>query len=155
MSAVQIGWYNLKEDKVFYDNSYECAAWYENIAVKAGKYPVTVYDYRVRDDGKIQGHVSGVYVTFEGTVVNDYFGSLYCGVPIGTYDCEKNKGKKSRYTMHSYFYSVADSILNNPDTPYELFPEYVAEPYTFISSIDGEEVTTHVIRYVGCADKTE
>ena len=147
----QIGWYYLKEDKVFCDNGYECAAWYENIAVKAGRYPITVVDYRVMhfDDerrakfnGQIDGHIGSAYVTFNGTIVSDYFGSMFCGVPVGTYDCEKNKGQPSRYTMHIYLYSLAKDVYKGSDE-YELFPEYEVRTETYISDYDGKEHTSY------------
>lgn len=140
MANKQIGWYNLKEDTVFHDNGYECAAWYENIKVPAGRYSAVVYDYRVREDGKVDGSVSAsVYVTMNGTIESDYFGTLICGVPVGEYDSGKNKGAKSRYCMRAYGYSVADSILHTTDTPWELLPEYEAREFQF--EYDGETYT--------------
>lgn len=71
--ATQIGWYNLKEDRIF-RNTYECAAWYEDVFVKAGKYPVVVYDFRVLKhdnpdfNNRIEGHISGTYTCMNGTI---------------------------------------------------------------------------------------
>ena len=140
MATKQVGWYNLKEETVFHDNGYECAAWYENVRVPAGRYPAVIYDYRVRDDGHVDGKISGsLYASMDGITESDYFGSLFCGVPIGTYDCEKNKGRKSHYTIQSYGFMVAQSILDDPDTPWELLPEYEAREYQF--TYDGKEYT--------------
>ena len=44
----QIGWFILKEDTVF-TNTFECAAWYEMVSVKAGRYPMMVIDYKETD----------------------------------------------------------------------------------------------------------
>lgn len=154
MAKVQIGWYNLKEDKVFHDNGYECAAWYENIAVKAGRYPITVVDYKVKhfDDenrkrfnGEIDGHIGSAYVTLDGTIVNDYFGSMFCGVPVGTYDEKQNTGKPSRYHMHIYLYDLAKKVYNGSDE-YELLPEWEArQTGSYISDWDGSEHFMHHI----------
>ena len=143
----QIGWYNLKEDRIF-QNTYECAAWFENILVKAGKYPVEVTDYQEikRDDGiVIDGHCKGVYVSLPGTITSDEFGARFCGMPVSDYDQKKNAGQPGRHILSSYLFSVAESILSNPDTPWELFPEYEAKEYSFTSPLDGREIKTHGI----------
>jgi len=146
----QIGWFHLKEDTEF-DNTYECAAWYERVLVKAGKYPVVVYDYREkeREDGvEVDGHIGSAYVIMDGTITSDYFGAMFCGVPVGTYDNKQNAGKESSYSMHSYLYGIADAILNKNEIymrkgEWELFPEYEAREIKF--EYDGEEHTTHGI----------
>lgn len=156
MATKQIGWFTLKEDKVFCDNGYECAAWYENILVPAGKYPINVVDYTVmhfdderrkRYNGRVKGHIDSAYITMDGTIVSDDFGSRFYGMPIGDYDIYQNKGKPSRYTMQMYLYSLADSVLHDPDSPYELLPEYEAREVYF--EYDGEQHKTHEIRVKG------
>lgn len=131
MERTQIGWYNLKEDTVFHNNGYECAAWYENIKVPKGRYPAVVYDFRLGKDGKVEGHVSSVYALMEGIIESDYFGSMFCGVPVGGYDEKQNTGRKSRYSLSSYGFSVAQNILEDPESPWELFPEYEAREFQF------------------------
>ena len=146
--ATQIGWYNLKEDKVF-RNTYECAAWYEDVLVKSGKYPVLVYDLRVlkhdapKYNGRIKGHIDATYVRMDGTIVSDEFGARFCGVPVGDYDNYKNTGKPSRHSMMTYMYDVADSILNDSESPWELLPEFEAREINF--EWEGEKCTSHGI----------
>ena len=149
----QIGWYHLKEDKVFHDNGYECAAWYENIAVKAGSYPIMVYDYKVKhfDDearkefnGRIGGHIDSAYAVFNGTITDDYFGSMFCGVAVGTYDEKQNAGKPAHYSMHMYLYSLAEHVYKGEEE-YELFPEYKVKEDRFISSFDNRECVLYHI----------
>lgn len=145
--ATQIGWYTLKEDEIFC-NTFECAAWYEKVLVKAGRYPVMVYDFRIkRNDSKyircIEGHIGGVYVHMEGTIVSDNFGGLYFGVPIGCYDTSKNAGKPSSHSTFAYMYSVADSILNDVESPWELFPAFEARKVCY--EWNGNPYTTHSI----------
>lgn len=145
----QIGWYTLKQDTVFHDNGYECAAWYENIAVNAGKYPLMVNDYRTNNDGEVESRgVDRVCVALDGVVVSDYFGSMFCGVPVGTYDGTKNAGKPSTYYWGAYLYSIAHNLLDgkeNDEYSIELLPEYEAREIRFTSSIDGREICTHGI----------
>jgi len=128
----QIGLFHLKTDKVF-RNEFECAAWYEDVLVKAGDYPVNVFDYRIMhfdDDrrkhlnGRVDGHCGGVYVGMSGTIVSDEFGARFCGMPISGYDNHKNAGKDAHHSMFAYMFSVVDSIQNDPETSWELFPEY-------------------------------
>ena len=151
----QIGWYNLREAKIF-TNSFETAAWYEDVLVQPGRYPIEVIDYKVhhfddekrrRFNGEITGHIGGAYVNMKGTIVSDNFQSLFYGMPIGEpYDTAKNSGKPSDTHFFMYLYSLADSILNDPATPYELFPEYEAVEDCLISSYDGKPLVTHSIR---------
>lgn len=150
----QIGWYHLKEDKIF-TNEFETAAWYERVKVPAGKYPMEVSDYRVKhytDDrrrrynGCIDGHCGGVYVHMDGVIVSDNFQSLFFGMPIGEpYNSAKNEGKPGQYNMFEYMYNIADSVLNDPESPYELFPEYEAREERFVSDYDGKAHTSHSI----------
>ena len=148
MKETQIGWYNLKEDKVF-RNTYECAAWYEDVLVKAGKYPISVYDLRVlkHDNPKFNNsivcHINAVYTHMVGTIVSDEFGARFCGVPIGDYDNFKNAGKPSSYNMMSYMHEIANSILNNPESPFKLFKEYEAKEIH--GEYKGKPYTTHGI----------
>lgn len=146
--ATQIGWYNLKEDRIF-RNTYECAAWYEDVLVRCGKYPVVVYDFRVlKHDNpdfnrRIEGHIGTVSIHMMGTIVSDEFGARFYGVPVGDYDNTKNAGKPSSHSMMVYMYSVSDSILNDTESPFELFPEYEAR--AIHGERDGEPFTTYAI----------
>jgi len=150
----QIGWFILKEDTEF-TNTYECAAWYERVLVKAGRYPLEVLDYKIREieEGKeVDGYIGMATVDLTGIITSDEFGARFCGVPVGTYDNLQNKGKESNHVFHQYLYGIADALLR-PDNSlytsekweYELLPEYEPRDITFISSIDGREVTTHGI----------
>lgn len=144
--TTQIGWYNLKEDTEFHDASFETAAWYRNVLVKAGKYPIEVYDYR---EGAHPGGVEVIsrghsaYVYLEGTVTTDYFGTLFFGNPVGTYNEHKNTGRTANYTKSPYLFQIARDVAENPDTPYELFPKY--EPRKTKFKFNGEESTTYGI----------
>lgn len=143
-SKTQIGWFNLKEDTEFHDNGYECAAWSQNVLVKAGRYPIEVYDLKFLDDGRIDFSCRGVYISMEGTITTDYFPSMYCGVPVAPYDEHKNTGRKAEYHDYMYTYMLAELVMTD-DSTYELFPEYEARSHTFWSDTWNEEITTHDI----------
>lgn len=111
MNKVQIGWLVLNHDEVFCDNGYECAAWYQNIEVKAGRFPLYVRDPQYDARGKMETPAPDMaYADLNGTVKSDYFGSQFCGVPIGTYDESQNNGKEGHYYWSSYLFSVAEAI---------------------------------------------
>ena len=129
----QIGWFTLKEDKLFF-NDFECAAWYEEVLVKAGRYPVVVYDFSVlkhesqKYNNRVEGHIGGTYTTMPGTIVSDYFESRFYGMPFGKdYDTKQNVGKPARHNMFAYMYEIAESVLTNKDSPWELLPEFEAK----------------------------
>ena len=109
MAKIQIGWLNLMEDKVFTDRGYECAAWWQDIAVKAGKYPMFIDGKAVWDNGRVDG-TARVTAELPGIVTSDYFGSLFCGVPVGTYDEKKNEGKEASYFWSAYAFSFAEWV---------------------------------------------
>ena len=148
----QIGWYHLKEAKIF-RNDFETAAWYEDVEIPAGCYPIMVMDYRVlhfddearaRFNGQVEGHIRSVYVPMNGTIKSDNFQSLFYGMPIGEpYDSGKHAGKPARHVMQVYMYSVAESVLKDPETPYELFPEFEAREER--GTYNGKEYVSHSI----------
>jgi hypothetical protein len=74
------------------DRNYECAAWWKKMRALPG-----VYNLKVVGDRK--------YFTAEldAVVVEDYFGSLFGGVAISSYDCKKNAGQP-----------IGDSTLISP-----------------------------------------
>ena len=109
MARIQIGWLNLSEDKVFTDNGYECAAWFKNVAVKAGRYPMFIDGNAIWADGRVDG-TARIHADLPGTVVSDYFGSMFCGVPVGTYDGSRNAGKESSYWWELYAFSFAEWV---------------------------------------------
>lgn len=148
----QIGWVTLNADKVFTNNSYECAAWSEDVLVKAGRYPVEIYGLRFYESGQIDYSNGGVYITLPGTIVSDYFPTMYCGVPVGgEYDSKKNAGRASEYHYHLRDYEFAGLIADGGhdkylDGEYELFPQYCArEVHRSKSDYDGHEIVLHAI----------
>jgi hypothetical protein len=92
----RIGTAVLTERHTF-TNGYECAAWWQDVTCE----PQTV---ELRSNGY------WVCARFEGTVTDAYFGSLYCGVPIGTYDKSRDVGGPGAYTVQMYDYDVAEAI---------------------------------------------
>lgn len=135
----QIGWYVLKEDTIFRDNSYQCAAWYQDINVPAGQYPVYSYGYCY--DNKLDD--LSIVCKLDGIVTQSDFSSHFGGVRYGN-KVDEEKGKKSTYILSPYAHALARWILKG-DSNYELLPEFEAREIRFTSSIDGEEHTTYGI----------
>ena len=91
----EIGTYTLEKDEIF-TNTYETAAWYQKVLVKAGTYPVTTDGY-------------WVFVKLPGTITEDYFQSLYCGNSFGKpYDVHQNKGQNSDHNIQLNRWFVED-----------------------------------------------
>lgn len=146
MERIQIGYITIKKDTEFVDNGYECAAWFEKILVKAGRYPLFTEIKCECDDGCIL--CDRVRAVLPGTVVSDYFGSMYCGVPVGTYDGTKNAGKASEYHWGVFDFSFAKYIyegFEDETYSFEIDPAYVVKAVKYNSCVDGAEMTTHLI----------
>jgi hypothetical protein len=139
----QIGWYNLEKDEVF-RNTYSYAAWYEDVLVKAGKYPVYAREYnfneRLRKYTSELKDFGNIVVVLPGEVVGDDFSSHYGGVAV-TSKVDQGVGKKSEYMYHPYAHSLAHSILEGKSR-IELIAPFEAKYVHFISSIDNRECTT-------------
>lgn len=142
MSGFQIGWYTVKEDKEMCNSNFECAAWYERLLVKAGKYHIVSYIIEKRVHGDKTRDVIGWqnYIQYNGTILSDYFGGLFCGVPIGSYDNTKNAGKETSYGVHVYDYALAEMALNGE---IELLPDF--EVIDLELDIEGEHRVFHRI----------
>ena len=104
----QIGWLVISESQKIHNAGFSYAAWWEDIQVEPGKYPVYVYGLSFRSDGEIQerGTPGACYAEIPGTIIADYFASHYFGMPIADYDTSQNRGKPSSYTVHEYLYNV-------------------------------------------------
>ena len=145
MEPLQIGWHELKKDTVMHNNDFPTAAWYEDILVKAGRYPIVVYNAQHGEDGRLSSSSpNGAYILYEGTIVDDNFQSLYYGMPISDYDGKKNAGKPSSYHPFYYMFMLASAVMSNPDE-FILLPEYEARDAEFVSTYDGKKYTTHDI----------
>jgi hypothetical protein len=81
---VQVGWFNLREARTF-RTSFECAAWFRDVRVEAGRYPVYAYTTLMSSREFRFGH--SLYADATGTVTGASFMALYAGSQIpGTRD---------------------------------------------------------------------
>ena len=136
----QIGFYVLKEEEVF-TKYFECAAWYENIKVNPGKYPLYLDNYKVLKNGEVYG--SFAFASLPGKIESDNFQSLFCGMPIGkTYDSTQNAGKEAIYNLQTYDYEIAKYAIKGK---VELFPEYTVKDTSFKSDYDGHLIESYSI----------
>lgn len=101
-TTIPCGYYELPADEVFNQSGGDCAAWYVNVLVKAGRYPVFA-------STTPEGVVNAFHVKLTGTIVSDNFQALYCGVAIGApYDTKQNAGKPADAHLRVYSYSVLE-----------------------------------------------
>lgn len=143
MERFQIGTLTIKKDTVFTDRGYECAAWYENILVKAGRYPIFAERCSEHDDGLI---FCNIVARLPGTITTDYFGSMFCGNPVGTYDEKKNAGKPSEYfwMIHDFTFGEYVYTGHEDDTfSYEIDPAYEVRPHEYEDSYYHKTATTY------------
>ncbi len=138
----QIGWYIVDRDTVFRDRNFSCAAWWEDIEVKAGKYPVCAYDMQVDNDGRVISN--DVSVSMDGTIVADYSAGHFCGMPISDYDTKKNAGEPSSYYMSTSLPALVDNIIQG-DGKWELLPEFEPRKYEYINWYDDKVETAYGI----------
>ncbi|MFJ8528590.1 hypothetical protein [Bacillus sp. NPDC094106] len=144
MSKMQIGWYVLTEDKVFKNNSYECAAWYQEIKVPKGKYPIYssgfVYNHAQGFlTNKIEDNSIGCKLI--GTVISSDFSSHFAGNQVSS-KINEDVGQEGSIYFSPYAHSLAESILKGNSTC-ELLPDFEAKEIHFMSN--GKEYTTHGI----------
>ena len=65
-----------------------------------------------------------VSVTIQGTIIEDYWGSHFGGMPISTYDRKQNAGNPWEYTLQYSASEVARSIAHDDDSPWVASPEW-------------------------------
>ncbi len=142
---VQIGWAIYPEDKEERDAGYECAAWYEDYTVKAGKYPIYAkHNYHERDKRYTREiNYNSILIVVDGIITGDNFSSYFCGNMVAPkYD--QNIGQKTTKYHRPYDFMLADMIEKGSA---ELLPEYIVENCEFYSEYDkcNKEVK-HIIR---------
>lgn len=124
MEKIQIGVFNVPEDKEFLNNGFACAAWYEKVLVKAGQYPILG---ELNSDGTVD--YKSVSIQLPGVITASDFSSHFGGLRIGS-KVDEEVGKESRISLRPYAFSVAEAILKG-DSQYELFPEFAARQVDF------------------------
>jgi hypothetical protein len=99
---VQVGWFNLREAQTF-RRSYECAAWFEDVRVEAGRYPVYAYP-NAREQSL--GHT--LYPEANGTIAGASFQALWAGMPIrGARDRGPDSvGREAKAPIHLATYAL-------------------------------------------------
>ena len=114
----QMGVYVLTEPKVF-RNNYECAAWYQDVEVPAGEYPMI----GVFEAGVLQWIVVG----FTGTITGSDFTSFFGGNSFGKAKVDEDKGKEGRAGITARPYEVANEIAEHPNTAWRLNEDWSTE----------------------------
>lgn len=71
-----VGFVKLNHSYKHLNNSFECAAWWEESQVQTGKYPLVL-----KKNSFAPYHVS-LYTQYDAVVIDDYFPALWAGSPI-------------------------------------------------------------------------
>lgn len=94
----RIGIITLNTQHTYRYQGYECAAWWQEVTCE----PQTV---ELRSNGYYVGWA------FDGIVTDAYFGSLWGGVPVGSYDKARDTNKPGRHSVSGlYGYEFAAMI---------------------------------------------
>jgi len=139
----QIGTYHVKGGETR-TKSYEVAAWYQELKVEPGDYPV----YATFEDGK-GGEALDTSVTWQipGKVISSCFDSLFGGVPV-TSNRNRGVGQHTTYSSFTYAHALAKAILEKKEgLPFTLLPGFEAReiPFTY----DDKACVTYGIFEVG------
>lgn len=106
VKQVQIGVLLIPTDEVF-RNEFEVAAWYQDVKVPAGEYPI--YAYIDIESGEVCRWPLPQAV-LPGVIVASDYSPLFGGVPIGSKRNE-DVGKPANYVWTHYAHSIAHNVL--------------------------------------------
>lgn len=143
---VQIGWYILENDTEMRDAGYECAAWYEDYLVKAGKYPVYgKHNYHERDRRYTREiNYNSLVIVLKGVITGDDFSSYFCGNLVAE-KSNQHIGEEVTKTLRPYDFTFIDMVEAGKA---ELLPDYEIGQKTFYSTIDNKNHTIRKIQRV-------
>ena len=134
--TIKCGTFRVAENKTYHYAGFECAAWWEDIAVAAGEYPV----HAIVE----QGRVRWFRVSLPGVIVEDFFPSLWVGTLVGKpYDYKRNAGKEASYHIQCHDYSVFDSIAHNVDSQWSINLSLLPNIGTCLNPTCGSAVTIY------------
>ena len=119
----QIGTYTLREEQLVTYAGFETAAWWEKRRLIPGTYPVTEYHGRM-------------IVSIPAVVVESYFGPNWG-------DTKREAGSETRHCLDVYDYLVAEDMVSNPNTGWDI-PGRVPVPHEFDSKSWDDDSKTYV-----------
>lgn len=104
-----VGSIQVNESWVNHNNSYECAAWWEDTEIKKGIYPLTLQKNRLAPyELYLQASISSV-------VVDDFFPALWAGTAISNKPyVPKNIGQLRNFNLRV---DLVDAILHTGNIP--------------------------------------
>ena len=104
-----VGYVKINKPWVNHNNSYECAAWWEDSEIKVGVYPL------VLEQSNFVPHNLQLRAKLDAIVVDDFFPALWGGVAISNKPYQaKNVG--STRTIHKVF-DLVESITKTGHSP--------------------------------------
>lgn len=106
---IQIGVYHVETPET-HTQRYECAAWYREIKIAPGDYPIFARfppNYYRKDEAKD----TSISVWLSGTVIASDFSSYYCGVPVGKGKRNEDTGQPAEYHIMPYAHALAIALM--------------------------------------------
>ena len=131
----KIGTVTIAEDQTA-TKTYECAAWYENLALTPGTYDVFGLFEKYSPYSGVKPEFVGkeemkwVTYTVPGVVAGDCFDSLFCGNLIAPHRNE-HVGEPETHYVQMYPYALAQALCEGWQTKITLDPSYRAQPCDF------------------------
>ena len=116
--------------------TYECAAWYKNLALTPGTYDVFGLFEKYGPYSGVKPEFVGkeemkwVTYTVPGVVTGDCFDSLFCGNLIAPHRNE-HVGEPETHYVQMYPYALAQALSEGLPTSITLDPGYRAQPHNF------------------------
>ena len=106
----RIGYAYLAKKSTVRNSRFPQPCWYEDVLVQPGRY--TIYATEVYEPTmEVVYHSSFIQLT--GSVDEDFFPKTVFGLPIGSYNREKNRGAQSSSTIGVRTYELAEAVLEN------------------------------------------
>jgi predicted RNA-binding Zn-ribbon protein involved in translation (DUF1610 family) len=111
-TQIEVGTYRVSKATVYHYAGYECAAWWRDVKVDAGDYPVFGY---------LEGSTFLFTVTLPGILVAANFQSLFGGVAFGLcYDETQHAGELDTFRIQSRDYCVFGSMRDGEKSPWHI-----------------------------------
>jgi hypothetical protein len=105
----EIGYININKSWVNHNNTYECAAWWEDSEIKTGVYPL------ILEQNKFAPNNLQLRAKLDATVVDDFFPALWGGMAISN---KPYKPKNVGSTRNIYkVFDLVDAITKTGHSP--------------------------------------
>lgn len=104
-----VGFIRINESFVHHNSNFECAAWWEDSRIETGVYPLIL-----NERSQVPNNLN-LIAKLKAKVVDDYFPSLWGGLPIGSKPYQPTRLGQER--IITYNYDIVEAINNTGYSP--------------------------------------